>query len=214
MAAIDAKCAQASAQIAQDTVKITLASELVNASQTVLAANLSKTLESVMKQAKSNPKVKASSGNYRVWPVNDKNGKISNWHGRGEIILESTDFAAASDLAGELSDRMPIANLAFSVSPQARAKQEQALLTQAAQAFQDRAQAAALAFGYSSYGLRNLDLGGAGASYQPVMRAMSMAAEKSSVPLEGGKRPSLFRCMARFSCARPKNNGPNQYHGQ
>ena len=53
-----------------------------------------------MKQAKGNPKVKASSGNYRVWPSNDKNGKISNWHGRGEIFLESTDFAAASDLAG------------------------------------------------------------------------------------------------------------------
>lgn len=178
--------AQASAEVAQDTVKITLASELVGASQAVVAANLSKALDSVMKQAKANPKIRASSGNYRVWPVDGKNGKISNWHGRGEVILESADFTAASDLAGELSDRASIVNLAFFVSPRARAKQEQALLTQAAQAFRDRAQAATAAFGFSSYDVRTIDLNGAGASFQPTARMMSMAADKSSAPLEGG----------------------------
>src|SRR3546814_13703368 len=49
-------------------------------------------------------------------PMSDKDGKISNWRGRGEIFLESSDFAAASELASTLSDRMPIANLGFSVS--------------------------------------------------------------------------------------------------
>ncbi|MEO9121748.1 MAG: SIMPL domain-containing protein, partial [Burkholderiaceae bacterium] len=75
--------AHASAEVAQDTVKITLASELVGAAQASVAAKLGKMLDSVLKQAKTNPKIRVSSGNYRVWPVNDKNGKISNWHGRG-----------------------------------------------------------------------------------------------------------------------------------
>jgi predicted secreted protein len=139
-----------------------------------------------MQEAKANSKVKASSGHYSLWPFRDKNGKISNWQGRGEIILESTDFAAASDLATKLGDRMSIANLAFSVSAPARAKQEQALLTEAAQAFQNRAQALTQAFGFAAYTVRNIDLGGAGAQYQSAPRMMAMAADKASVPLEAG----------------------------
>lgn len=179
--------AEAAAEIPQDTVKITLASEISDVSQTAVAKALSKTLEGVMSQAKGDPKVKVSSGNYHLWPMNNEKGKISNWRGRGEIFLESTDFAAASELAGKLSDRMPIANLAFSVSPNARAKQEQALLTQAVQAFGERAKALTDSFGFASYTIRNIDLSGAGAQYQPAPRMMAMAADKSSsVPLEGG----------------------------
>jgi predicted secreted protein len=178
--------AEAGSEIAQDTVKITLASEVSDKSQAAVAKALGTTLDSVMKDAKGNPKIKVSSGNYHVWPMNNEQGKISNWRGRGEIFLESADFAAASELAGKLSDRMPIANLAFSVSPQARAKQEEALLAQAAQAFRDRADALTKAFGFASYTVRNIDLGGAGAQFQSAPRMMSMAADKASVPLEGG----------------------------
>ncbi|HEY9278784.1 MAG TPA: SIMPL domain-containing protein [Eoetvoesiella sp.] len=180
--------AQASAVVVQDTVKIILATEISDASQAKVNSALSKAVNSVMQEAKAgaDSKVKVSSGNYRLWPFHDKNGKISSWQGRGEIVLESTDFAAASDLAGKLADRMPIASLDFSVSPQARARQEQALLTEAARAFRDRAQALTDAFGFSSYTIRNIDLGGAGAQYQPAPRMMAMAADKSSVPLEAG----------------------------
>ncbi len=178
--------AEAGAEVSQDTVKITLASEVSDKTQAAVAKALSNTLESVMKDAKGDQNVKVSSGNYHVWPMNNEQGKISNWRGRGEIFLESKDFAAASELAGKLSDRMPIANLAFSVSPQARAKQEEALLAQAAQAFRDRAEALTKAFGFASYTVRNIDLGGAGAQYQSSPRMMSMAADKASAPLEGG----------------------------
>lgn len=179
--------AEAAAEVPHDTVKITLATEISDVSQAAVAKALSKALDSVMGDAKGDPKVKASSGNYRLWPMSNEKGKISNWRGRGEIFLESTDFAAASELAGKLSDRMPIDNLAFSVSRQARAKQEQALMTQAVKAFTDRAQALTDALGFAHYTIRNVDLGGAGAQpYQPAGRMMAMAADKASVPLEGG----------------------------
>lgn len=185
--------AEASAVIAQDTVTITLAAELGDPSQAKVNSSLTKLLGSVMQDAKAaakeNAKIKVSSGNYRLWPFYDKNGKIANWQGRGEIFIESGDFAAASDLAGKLADRMPISNLSFSVSPAARAKQEQALLKQAADAFRERAQALTEAFGFASYTVRTLDLGGSGAHmpYQPAPRMMSMAADKAAgAPLEAG----------------------------
>ncbi|TKR57049.1 DUF541 domain-containing protein [Allopusillimonas ginsengisoli] len=181
--------AEAVSEVAHDTVRITLATEVSDASQAAVAQVLTQTLDEVMKQAKAkgNDKVKAFSGDYRVWPMNDKDGKISDWRGRGEIILESTDFAEASRLASELSDRMPIDGLAFSVSPKVRAEHEDALLTQAAQAFRDRAQALATAFGYQGYSIKQIDLGGAGARYESAPRMMAMSADrKVAVPLEAG----------------------------
>lgn len=179
--------AQASAEVQQDTVRITLAAELSDASQAAVAERLSKTLEDVMADAKGHDKIKATSGNYRVWPKNDQDGKISDWRGRGEIILESSDFAAASQLASDLSDRMPIANLDFSVSPKARAEQEAALLAEAAQAFKDRARELSQAFGYADYAIKEVNLSGAGARYYDAApRGVAMAAAKAAVPLEAG----------------------------
>ncbi|MEO6985970.1 MAG: SIMPL domain-containing protein [Paralcaligenes sp.] len=180
--------AEVSAQVQQDTVKITLASELDGTSQVKVADALSKTLEGVMHDVKGDTKVKASSGNFRVWPVNNEQGKISSWHGRGEIFLESTDLAAASTLAAKVSDRMPIANLAFSVSPKARAKQQQLMLAQVAQAFGERAKALTEALGFASYTIRNIELDGVTTHYQPAPRMMAMSASKAgaAVPLESG----------------------------
>ncbi|OWT54260.1 SIMPL domain-containing protein [Candidimonas nitroreducens] len=180
--------AEASAQVAQDTVTITLAAELDGASQSKVADQLSATLGHAMKQVSTDPKVKASTGNVRVWPVNDSRGRISGWHGRAEIVLKSTDFKAAATQAAKAGDGMVIANLSFSVSRAARAKAEQALLTEASQAFRDRAQALASAFGFASYSIRNIELSGSGAvPYQPAPRMMAMAsmAKAAPVPLEG-----------------------------
>ena len=180
--------AEAVTEVARDTVRITLAAEVRDSDQAEVAASLSRTVESVMKQLKGQEGVKTYSGNYQVWPMNDRDGRISDWRGRAEVILESMDFELASKLAGDVSDRMPIANLNFSVAPQERARYEAELLEQAATAFTKRAQALTDAFGFDSYSIREIRLGGAGASYQPESRRMmAMAADASvSVPLEGG----------------------------
>lgn len=181
--------AQASKEIQQDTVSITLVKELSDPAQAVVVKGLSEALDSVMKEAKAETAVQSRSGNYRVWPHTDEKGAITNWRGRAEIVLKSTDFEAASKLAARLSDRMPISGMGFSVAPETRARHEQALLAEAAKAFQDRAQALAAAFGFESYSIKNVALGGMGMPYQPMPRMMAMAAsvdESARVPLEPG----------------------------
>lgn len=179
--------AEAVTEVARDTVRITLAAEVSDSAQAAVAAVLTEKVDSVMKQARGREGIKTYSGNYQVWPMNDEDGRISNWRGRAEIILESTDFEAVSRLASEVSDRMPITNLAFSVAPRERARHEAELLQEAATAFRERAEALTKAFGYESYSIREIQLGGAGAAYQPERRMMAMAADAAvSVPLEGG----------------------------
>src|SRR5690606_16367292 len=58
--------AEASSEVGQDTVDITLAAELSGASQTEVAEALNQRLESVMKQAKGQQGIEARSGSYRI----------------------------------------------------------------------------------------------------------------------------------------------------
>ena len=183
--------AQVFETVAQDTVTIVLAAQVSEANQEAAVRKLTTALDSVMKQAKAQQKVEARSGNYRVWPHTDKQGAISKWRGTAEVVLESSDFAAASKLASQLSDRMPIADMSFSVSRALRAEREQALLADAAQAFQTRAQAVAKSFGFTSYRIKNVEVGGSGYMPPPMPRmAMASAsfAEKAvaDVPVEPG----------------------------
>jgi len=107
--------AAASSDVAQDKVEVTLAKEIEGADQAQLSDQLNKVLASTLATAKRNTKVESRSGNYRVWANTDRNGKITGWRGRAELILESKDFVAASTLAGELSQAMAVSNINFSL---------------------------------------------------------------------------------------------------
>lgn len=180
--------AQASSVVAQDTVEITLASELSAASQVEAAQALNKVLDATMKQAKGHEGIEVHSGGYRVWPMNKQDSKVTEWWARGEIVLTSMDLGAVAKLASELGQHMPIAGMSFSVSPQRRATEEKALLAQAVQAFKERAQALTQALGFESYSYRAIELGGNGAQYQPMPRMMMRAVASDSVgaPVEAG----------------------------
>lgn len=182
--------AQARAEVAHDTVHIVLATEISDQAQEAVAQELTRAVKVATERALENAGeiITVRTGNFRVWPMNDKDGNISNWRGRGEISLESTDFGAASELAATLGDLMAVSSISFSVSPQVRAIEEQKLLEQAAQAFRDRAQALSEALGYASYTLRSVDVGGAGAHYETAARGFAMPAmmKADSIPLEGG----------------------------
>lgn len=186
--------AAASAEIDQDKVEITLAHELDGSDQADVASRLNQVLGNTLAKAKRNNKVESRSGSYRVWARTDRNGKITGWRGRAELILESRDFSAASTLAGELSTSMAVSNMNFSLSREAREAEEKRLLQEAADAFKARAATASSAFGFNRYQVKQLDLSGSGTVYSPrpmMMRAKPASASADmmaeSVPVEAGK---------------------------
>ena len=179
--------ASASTEVEQDTVRITLSAQVSDANRETVSRNLDKTLQGVISKAKVVSAVDVSSGNYRVWPEHTESGKIKGWQGRADVMLESTDFAVASELAGQLSGQMAISNLYFFVSRKARESAEAGLLAQAANAFTQRAQAVAESFGYHGFRVKSLNLDGSGPDFSPMPRMMMAAApEKTAPPLEPG----------------------------
>lgn len=181
--------AQATTEVAQDQVRITLAVELSGRTQEQVSQMLNERLQATMPQAKGHAGIDVQSGSYRIWPMNDRDGKVSEWRGHAEILLRSEDFDAASRLAATLGAHMPVAGLAFSVSDARRAETEQKLLAQAVSAFKQRAEALSEALGFGGYRLKTLDLDGSGempVSPAPRMMAMS-ASSAAAVPVEGGR---------------------------
>ncbi|MBR8241884.1 SIMPL domain-containing protein [Burkholderia multivorans] len=184
---------QASADVPQDIIHITLFYEQQAKDPGSLTSALNQRADAALAQAKGVSGVSAHTGTFSVYPSTDRDGKISAWRGRTEVVLESRDFAAASKLAGQLSNLMQVANVEFSLSPEAQRAAEQKLTTEAIKSFRARADEAAKAFGYSSYTIRDVNVG-SGRNVQPYPRMMAMAAApmdsaKMSAPIavEGGK---------------------------
>jgi predicted secreted protein len=183
--------AQASADVPQDVVDITLFYEQEAQDPASLTSVLNQRADAALRQAKGVDNVTAHSGSFTVYPSTDRDGRISAWRGRTEVVLESKDFAAASKLAGKMSDSMQVGSVTFSLSPESQRAAEQKLSTQAIASFKQQAQSSAQAFGYSGYAIREVNIGHNGSSPRPVMMmaARSMGADaKMSAPmaLEGG----------------------------
>lgn len=185
--------AQAYTEVKQDTVVITLQATKQSSEQDVVTQQLSDVVSAVLSEAKKQDKVKVSSGNYYVRPQHDKDGKITAWSGQSQLILESTDMKAASALAAQFQDEMPIDNVRFTVSKKARAEAEQDLMKEVAEAFKQRSQAMAVTLGYKNFEIKEIHLGGNGAVYTPRsynMEAMKMAsptaAAADALPIDGG----------------------------
>jgi predicted secreted protein len=183
--------AQASADVPQDVVDITLFYEQEAQDPASLTSVLNQRADAALRQAKGIDNVTAHSGSFTVYPSTDRDGRISAWRGRTEVVLESKDFTAASKLAGKMSDSMQVGSVTFSLSPEAQRAAEQKLSTQAIASFKQQAQSSAQAFGYSGYAIREVNIGHNGSSPRPVMMmaARNMSADaKMSAPmaLEGG----------------------------
>jgi len=203
--------AAASAQVEQDTVRIVLAAQVNDSTQQSVSQALSRIVQAALDQAKGNEQVKAYTGQYSVWPFTDDKGRLTRWQGRAEVVLESTHFDQASSLAGKLSQDMAMSGVTFSVSDARRAKLEAQLLDQAAQAFRDRAQAAAKAFGFPAYEIRDINIGGDGIRYEQAPRMMSMAADKTAaVPLQGSTQQVTVTVQGRIFLLRHKNTESDQ----
>jgi predicted secreted protein len=174
--------AQASAEVPQDVVDIVLFYEQEAQDSASLTAALNERTAASLRQAKGVAGVSVRTGTLSIYPATDRNGRISAWRGRTEIVLESRDFAAASKLASEMNATMQVGNVTFSLSPEAQRTAAQKLTGEAIASFRDQADAAAHGFGYTSFTIREVSIGRE-VPPRPMMTAMFKAANAGSEPL-------------------------------
>jgi predicted secreted protein len=179
---------QASTEVLQDVVDITLFYEQEAQDPASLTDALNKRTATALRQAQGVSGVSAHTGMFSISPATDRDGHISAWHGRSEVVLESHDFAAASKLAGEMNATMQVGSVAFSLSPEAQRSVNGKLTDEGIASFREQAEAAARAFGYTGYSIQRVTVGKEG-PLRPIMAMRAMAVDSGGsapLPIAGG----------------------------
>ena len=181
--------AEVNQEIAHDLMHVTLYSEAQNTDPAALAAEISKTLNASIVQARTVKGVSVASGSRNSYPVyDDKGQKITAWRERAELRLESADFSALSTLTGEMLQTLKMGGMSFSIADNTRKTHEDALLKDAVAAFKARAQLVSQALGGSGYKLVSLNLNTGG--FQRPM-PMRMEAMKGAAMMDAAVNPEV-----------------------
>ena len=187
--------ASGTVQVQQDLLVLTLAATKEAADAAGVQTQLKQALDAALAEARraAQPQqMDVRTGAFGMYPRYGKDGKITGWQGRAELVLEGRDFARITATAGKIQT-LAISNVAFGLSREARAKVEGEAQTQAIEQFKARAAELAKGFGFSNYSLREVAVNSNEMLPGPRPRMMAMEAKAASyasdapVPVEAGK---------------------------
>jgi len=187
--------ASGTVQVQQDLLVLTLAATKEAADAAGVQTQLKQALDAALAEARraAQPQqMDVRTGAFGMYPRYGKDGKITGWQGRAELVLEGRDFPRITATAGKIQS-MSISQIAFDLSRDARAKVETEAQAQAIEAFKARASELARGFGFGGYTLREVAVNSNEMSPGPRPRMMAMEAKAASyasdapVPVEAGK---------------------------
>jgi predicted secreted protein len=167
--------AHVSMEIPQDEVHAQLYIEETGNDRAALASQVNATMLAAVHGVPSGVTVKT--GNYRSYPLYDRNQHVSGYRVRADLSLESKDFDAFSKVLTKLSGTLSVQDVNYSVSDDAMKAAKTKMLTQVAGEFRSEAEAMTHAFGFGSYDIKDLNVNYDSGMRVPVMmKAMAMAA--------------------------------------
>lgn len=193
--------AEASREVPQDLLSITLAATREGAEAATVQGQLRQALDAALAEARKSARagqVDVRTGAFQVTPRYAARAgaapAIAGWQGRAELVLEGSDIATITQLAGRLggSGGLAVTRVAFGLSREVREKTEAEVAAQAIDRFKARAAAHAQQFGFASYSLREVSVN-AGESGSPMPAPMfraaaaPMAMAEQAQPVEPGR---------------------------
>lgn len=187
--------ASGTVQVQQDLLVLTLATTKEAPDASTVQTQLKQALDAALAEARraAQPQqMEVRTGAFGMYPRYGKDGRISGWQGRAELVLEGRDFARITGTAGKIQG-LSVAQIAFDLSREARTRVEGEAQAQAIEAFKARAAELARSFGFAGYTLREVAVRGNEMSPGPRPRMMAMEAKAASlaadapVPVEAGQ---------------------------
>jgi predicted secreted protein len=169
-----------------DLARATAFAEATDPDPGQLAKRVNAAIADGLRIARAKTAVKTRSGTTLTHPNYAKGGtRIESWRMRAELLLESRDATALSELIGQLQSVLNVTQITLAPSPETRRKVEDEAALAAIDAFRTRAGLIAESFG-QPYRIKRLSISGSGRPPTPVLRA-AMAAEAMPPPLEPGE---------------------------
>jgi len=182
--------AEASRPVANDMVRASVFSEASGNNPAELARRVNTDIAEALKVIRAKTGVSVKSGHQATYPVYGQAQKIDGWRMRSELVIESKDTGAVSELLGKLQQmRLAVGALSQMPSPETRRQVEDEATREAIRAFQSRAAVVAEQLG-KGWKIKQLNIQQGGGMPIPMMRASRgamLAAEAAPAPLEAGE---------------------------
>lgn len=182
--------AEASRPAANDMVRASVYSEASGSNPADLARQVNGNIGEALKLIREKKGVTVKSGNQSTYPIYTQSRKIDGWRMRSELLIESKDFGAVSELLGRLQQmRLAVGDIAQMPSPETRRQVEDEAMREAIRAFQNRAAVVAEQLG-KDWKIKQMHINQGGGSPVPIMRgarAAMLAAEAAPAPIEAGE---------------------------
>ncbi len=189
--------AEASQEVMQDLLSVTLSTTKEGVDASGVQNQLRQALDAALAEARkaARPKLlEVRTGAFSIAPryatkPGSSGNTISGWQGHAELVIEGSDTAAISQLAGRLGT-LTVARVAFGLSREAHEPTEAEVAAQAIARFKGRAESYARQFGFGGYSLREVAVGSgdvAAATPSYRVRALATGVPDESQPIEAGK---------------------------
>lgn len=183
--------AEASRLAPNDLARAQAYIELGDTTPGPLAKKVNAAMQSALATAKPYTSVKVRGGNTSTYPVYSKNGRtIESWRMRSELLLESKDQAALSELLGRLQTQLAVGQLTLEPSEDTAREAENAAIGDAIAAFNARAKIVAASLGGNWRVLHmNVNNTSGMPPPRPLMRSKVAMAEAAmaDMPVEAGE---------------------------
>jgi len=182
--------AEAGRPAANDMVRASVYSEASGSNPADLARQVNGNIGEALKLIREKKGVTVKSGNQSTYPIYTQSRKIDGWRMRSELLIESRDFGAVSELLGRLQQmRLAVGDIAQMPSPETRRQVEDEAMREAIRAFQNRAAVVGEQLG-KGWKIKQMHINQGGGSPVPIMRgarAAMLAADATPAPIEAGE---------------------------
>lgn len=182
--------AEAGRPAANDMVRASVYSEASGSNPADLARQVNGNIGEALKLIREKKGVTVKSGNQSTYPIYTQSRKIDGWRMRSELLIESKDFGAVSELLGRLQQmRLAVGDIAQMPSPETRRQVEDEAMREAIRAFQNRAAVVAEQLG-KGWKIKQMNINQGGGGPVPIMRgarAAMLAADATPAPIEAGE---------------------------
>ena len=183
--------ASASVEVPRDLLSLVFTTSREGPDAAAVQSELKQALDAALAEAKRVAKpgqVDVQTGNFSLYPRHDRTGALVGWQGTVELLVEGRDMAAIGQLVGRVNS-MTVGRVSQGLSREARERSEAEVAGQAIAAYRAKAAEYARQFGYSSYVLREVNVGAGEPPGPPIpmMRTQAASMEAAPLPIEAGK---------------------------
>jgi predicted secreted protein len=200
--------AEASRLAPNDLARAQAYIELGDSTPSALAKKVNVIMQSALATSRPYTTVKVRSGNTSTYPVYGKNGRtIDSWRMRSELLLESKDQAALSELLGKLQNDLAVGQLTLQPSEETTRQTENEAIADGIAAFNARAKIVADSLG-KSWRVLHMNVNHTGGMPTPrpmMMRSKGVMAEAvmADMPVEAGESRIAVSISGQIEIDRP-----------